>query len=129
MVGEGGLSSMRLWQHLLVNVLKKAAIVFGAILILTGFLVALNEYRIRTWYGSFPFVSGIGTVRYMDFEGGFWGIIADDGGHYDLSMSDNSYFEDFHVEGLRVGFEGYLVPARSYHMWGHFIVLTDIWKI
>jgi len=58
----------------------------------------------------------------MDFEGGFWGIVAYDGAKYDISS--NSYFpEEFHVDGLRVGFIGYLAPARSYHMWGEIITL------
>ncbi|MFA7199380.1 MAG: DUF333 domain-containing protein [Methanoculleus sp.] len=45
-------------------------------------------------------VFGNGTITYVDLEGGFYGIIADDGMHYlpaDLP-------EEFRSDGLRVGF-------------------------
>jgi len=118
---------MHLWQHLSVGILRKTVVVFGAILILTGFLFVLREYYLRTTYGS-P-ISGTGTLKYMQFEGGFWGIIADDGERYDISSA--YYFpEDFHIDGLRVGFIGYVNPdAGSYHMWGKVFILVDIWRI
>ncbi len=118
---------MHLSLYLFAGVLKKAAVVFGAILIVTGFLFLLNEYHLRSTYG--PPISGTGTLMYNQFEGGFWGIIADDGRKYDISSG--SYFpEGFQIQGLRVGFMGYVGPsAVSFHMWGEVFILVDIWKI
>ena len=121
---------MNLSLHLLVGILKKTVIVFGAILIVTGFLFLLNEYRMRSLYGSFPLISGKGTVRFLEFEGGFWGIIGDDGGKYDIYLFDSFFPEGFQVNGLRVQFSGYRLDSGSpMHMWGAYIVLIDISKL
>jgi hypothetical protein len=95
---------MHLALHLSVAILKKAAIVFGVILALSTFLFLLNDYRLRSQYGS-P-MSGTGTVRFLDFEGGFWGIISEDGKNYEIS-SDSFFPDEFQVSGLRVEFVGY----------------------
>ena len=108
--------------------MKKAAIVFGAILIVAGFLFGLHEYYLRSTYGS-P-ASGTGTVRCLDFEGGFWGIVGDDGNNYDITVMGSIFPDEFHVNGLRVGFIGYLNPRQvTYHMWGKVLILDDIWRI
>jgi hypothetical protein len=107
--------------------MKKTTVVFGTILIVIGFLFVLREYQLRSTYGS-P-ISGTGTLKHMQFEGGFWGIIADDGKTYDISSACNYFSEDFHIDGLRVGFMGYVTNAGSYHMWGRVLILVDIWRI
>ncbi len=112
---------MRLSQHLLAGILKKAAVIFGALLIVSGFLFWFSEFRPDRR-------SGTGTSQYNQFEGGFWGIVADDGKLYDIS-SDSYFPAEFHVDGLRVGFIGYLTGSRSYHMWGKIITLIEITRI
>lgn len=56
-----------------------------------------------------------GIVQYVELEGGFYGLVDDDGGQYDPINLDEAYKED----GLRVHF---LVRTRddvmSAHMWG-----------
>jgi len=118
---------MHLALHLTVSILKKAAIVFGAILALSTFLFLLNDYRLRS-QGWLP-ISGTGTVVYLNFEGGFWGIISDDGKNYDISAG--SFFpSEFEVSGLRVEFVGYRhQTGNPFHMWGEYILLIDIKKI
>lgn len=119
---------MNLSLHLLAGILKKVVVVFGAILIVTGFLFLLREYRMISLYGSFPLISGKGTVRFMEIEGGFWAIIGDDGGKYEIF--DSFFPEGFQVNGLRVQFSGYRLGGRSpFHMWGKYIVLIDISKL
>ena len=52
-------------------------------------------------------VEGTGTIRFLGFEGGFYGIIADDSTRYDPGGLDEAFQED----GLRVRFE--LTPRRD----------------
>ena len=112
---------MHLSLYLLAGVLKKAAWVFGILLIVLGFLFIFDNSRQDRR-------SGTGTVRFYQFEGGFWAIDVDDGGAYDISSSKGSYFpEEFHVSGLRVGFIGYLWDFATYTI--RRLTLIDIWKI
>lgn len=71
-------------------------------------------------------VEGWGTIRYVDLEGGFYGIVADDGEHYDpVNLSSG-----FEVDGLRAYFKGKIIRDKraDYHMWGTFIEIIDIRK-
>jgi hypothetical protein len=68
-------------------------------------------------------ISGSGTVRFLTIEGGFWGIVGDDGENYDPLALDPA----FQKEGLRVRFEA--VPETdmmSTRMWGTLITLVRI---
>lgn len=71
-------------------------------------------------------ISGTGVVRYIDLEGGFYGIDADDGEKYDpINLG-----AEFQVDGLRVSFE---VKIRedmvSTHMWGTLVEIVKIEKL
>jgi hypothetical protein len=66
-----------------------------------------------------------GTVTYLRFEGGFFGIIGDDGKDYDpMDMP-----QEFKVDGLRVQFTANYTDLLSYHMWGYIIKLITIEKL
>ncbi len=68
-------------------------------------------------------ISGSGTVRFQTIEGGFWGIVGDDGTNYDPMALDPAFQKD----GLRVRFEA--VPETdmmSTRMWGTLITLVRI---
>jgi hypothetical protein len=67
-----------------------------------------------------------GTIVFNDFEGGFYGIVADNGERYDpLNLPP-----DFNEDGLRVKFEGVIQPdVASFHMWGKVIELTKIERL
>ena len=72
---------------------------------------------------------GKGTVQYLDIEGGFYGIVADDGSNYD-PINLSSDFSDFEEDGLRVTFEGKIRDdLDSIHMWGTIIELTAVEKL
>ena len=71
------------------------------------------------------FVSGLGTVTYLTFEGGFYGIVADDGKHYDPANLSPEY----RIEGLRIYFQGEKLDVLTYHMWGTPIKLANIQRI
>ena len=71
-------------------------------------------------------VSGIGTVRFVDLEGGFYGIVGDDGKNYDpIDLS-----QQFREDGLRIRFEGRIRrDVASIHMWGTIVDITNIEKL
>jgi hypothetical protein len=68
-------------------------------------------------------ISGTGTVVYVRLEGGFYGIIGNDGKrYYPLNLP-----EEYRVDGLTVRFEGVLrSDVATFHMWGTPIELRNI---
>lgn len=71
-------------------------------------------------------INTTGTVRFQEMEGGFWGIVADDGRKFDPMGLDAKFQKD----GLRVRFEATPDTDRmSTHMWGTIVNLTHIEKI
>jgi hypothetical protein len=75
--------------------------------------------------GSSSRISGKGTVRFVTLEGGFYGIVADNGHHYDPINLDEELQED----GLRVRFKAERRDVASIHMWGQLIEIVEIEKI
>jgi hypothetical protein len=77
-------------------------------------------------FDSDPDVKGTGTVRFIELEGGFYGIVADDGRKYDpINLS-----EGFREDGLRVKFEANIrEDLSSIHMWGTLVELTKIERL
>ena len=64
-----------------------------------------------------------GTVRHQELEGGFFGLVADDGRRFDPVDLP----ESFRREGLRVQVTGRLLPASiGFHMWGTRISIVQI---
>lgn len=59
-------------------------------------------------------VTGTGTVTYIDLEGGFYGIVADDGTHYLPLDLDPAFAQD----GLRVRFTLRPVDVATIQQWG-----------
>jgi hypothetical protein len=62
-----------------------------------------------------------GTVTWVPLEGGFYGIIGDDGTQYDpLNLP-----EEYSVDGFRIGFTAIEEQnVASIHMWGTIITIT-----
>lgn len=67
-----------------------------------------------------------GTVKFIDLEGGFWGIITFKDEHYDvINLPD-----EFKVDGLKVKFLYKLTNDQvSVHMWGKIIEIIEISKL
>ncbi len=60
-----------------------------------------------------PIVDGTGTIVYNDFEGGFYGIIEDEG----LKLDPINLPLEFKEDGLQVKFKAILLhKVFSYHM-------------
>ncbi|MFC1783469.1 hypothetical protein ACFL02_07775, partial [Planctomycetota bacterium] len=69
-----------------------------------------------------PF-TGIGTIQYNSFEGGFYGIVADNGERYDPVNLPAKFARD----NLRVLYRVKELPERvSVHMWGTIVEILGI---
>ena len=68
-------------------------------------------------------MSGAGTVQYIDLEGGFYGIVADDGTQY-LPLNLPAEFSE---DGLAIEFTGYLrEDIATIQQWGTPLEITHI---
>ena len=76
-------------------------------------------------------IQGKGTIKHVNVEGGFYGIVGDDGRNYDpLNLP-----QEFKVDGLAVRFtaeRGQAIMTDSiatFHMWGYIVRLVSIQKL
>jgi hypothetical protein len=71
-------------------------------------------------------VSGTGTVKRIELEGGFYGIVSDDNKNYDpINLS-----QSFQTDGSRVRFKAKIrEDLASTHMWGTMIEITEIERL
>jgi hypothetical protein len=108
-----------LWEYFLSLKLLAIIMMIGVVFVLIGISALLTQFA-----NNDGLIHGTGTVRYLSFEGGFYGIVGDDGEHYDpLNMP-----QEFRVDGLRVQFTANLTDYVSFHMWGHIVKLISIEK-
>ena len=71
-------------------------------------------------------VVGTGTIQYNDFEGGFYGIVGDDGENYDPI----NFPSDIEEDGLRVKYTLKILENQtSIHMWGIIVEIIKIEKV
>jgi hypothetical protein len=64
-----------------------------------------------------------GTVRYIDLEGGFFGIVGEDGKHYEPANLPEAFQED----GLQVEVEAVMLRHTiSVRQWGQAIAIEEI---
>jgi hypothetical protein len=67
-------------------------------------------------------VTGKGTVRRLDEDGGFWGVRADDGRGYRVSDLPPVYRKD----GTRIRFRGRLLGPLDPASWRTVIEIIDV---
>jgi hypothetical protein len=97
-----------------------AALIIGIAFVLVGVLVLSAHFTAND-----GLIHGTGEVKYLNFEGGFYGIVGDDGKSYDpINMP-----QEFKVDGLRVQFTANLTDYLSFHMWGQVVRLITIEKL
>ena len=76
--------------------------------------------------GNASVISKTGTLKHIDLNGWFYGIVSDDGKEYEVANLDTTFQED----GLRVRFDAKILEnSESIHMWGKVVELTNIEKI
>ena len=102
--------------------LKRFLLVYFLVLLAVFLLVTLSPIAFKS---DQNIVSGTGTIIFLDFEGGFYGILSDGGEHYDpVNLS-----KEFQVDGLRVRFEVKILQGvGSIHMWGKVVSIRHIEK-
>lgn len=67
-----------------------------------------------------------GTVKHQEIEGGFWGIVSDDGSMYHpVEGLPHSFKQD----GCRVAAEVEPANVMSFAMWGQNVRITSIKRI
>jgi len=67
-----------------------------------------------------------GTVRYIKVEGGFYGLVGDNGEHYDPVNLPKEYAKD----GLRVKFQVKAMEGMvGIHMWGKIVEIVKIERL
>lgn len=97
--------------------MKKTIIIFLLPLLLTvGCILDSGDDTIRAK----------GTVTFIDFEGGFYGIVSDDGKRYDpVNLADM-----FQTDSLRVQFEAReRKDLNNYHQWGILVEILEMHKL
>ncbi|MFX0017469.1 MAG: hypothetical protein ACFFAK_05495 [Promethearchaeota archaeon] len=101
---------------------KYILISFGIISIVT-LILGLSVYANNQ---DKQYIITSGTIRYLTFEGGFYGIAGDDGVNYDpINLPDN-----FRIDGLKVFLTAIIREGLySYHMWGIIIEIINIQPI
>ncbi len=73
--------------------------------------------------GSQEVVEFLGKVMHVSIEGGFWGLISDEGAKYDPGTLPPSYRE----EGLRVRVKAKILrDVVTFRMWGQRVELLQI---
>lgn len=102
--------------------MKKIIYIIVAAIMVTAMVIPAT----CTGEGRKSLVSGTGTVKFIELEGGFFGIVGDDGKNYDpLNLS-----KDFQQNGLRVRFEASLRPdIVTIRQWGTIIEITRIERL
>ena len=70
-------------------------------------------------------IQGTGTIRYVDLEGGFYGIVAEDGTKYDPTPLPDSLQDD----GLSVRFQLKEKDVLTTRMWGTPVEVLHIERI
>ncbi len=71
-------------------------------------------------------VSGVGMILYQDLEGGFYGLVADDGATYDPLNLDEAFKQD----SLRVRFRARRrTVVMTIRMWGQPVEILDMTRI
>ena len=67
-------------------------------------------------------IQATGVVQHQDIEGGFFGLVADDGAKYDPGTLP----AEFQKDGLRVRFTARKTSAMTTRMWGTTVEVEKI---
>jgi hypothetical protein len=72
------------------------------------------------------YIEGTGKIQYNDFEGGFYGIVGDDGEKYDpINLPI-----EFEYDGIRIKYTLKILENQSsIHMWGKVVEIIEIEKL
>jgi len=104
------------------DISMKNTLLFTIFLIFLMVVIGTSGYAC----GNGSYISKTGTMKYINVNGWFYGIVGDDGKEYEVLNLDPAFQED----DLRVHFDAKIAEnANSVHMWGTVVELIDIEKI
>jgi hypothetical protein len=101
---------------------EKKPLRYGLILLIIG--TCFGAVIVSFIYGSNnKYILGTGEIEYYPDDGGFYGVISDNGIHYEpINLPD-----EFKIDGLRALFIFKLPDdSTSYHLWLRIVELIDI---
>jgi hypothetical protein len=98
--------------------------VIGKILILT-LITVICLCIVTASAGEAPTVNFKGTVRYVAIEGGFWGLVSEDGKNYEPA----NLGQEFRHDGLAVQVAAAVINRPNINMWGTTIEVTAISRL
>lgn len=114
---------MNLKKKLVITGLVLIAVVLSGTLITVALLQNNTQPDDENQTDDANTIVGMGTIEFIDLEGGFYGIISDDDQHYlpvDLP-------EEYQQDGLRISFTlEESEDAFSIFMWGILVEIVDI---
>lgn len=97
--------------------------VFALLIFNWGCSAQSDDTKPQQATGGKPVIQFEGKVKYIPLEGGFWGLIANDGKKYNPVTLP----KQFHVEDLPVRVKAELMHGMvGIHMWGQIIRVTEI---
>ena len=103
------------------NLMKKTTLIVILFLFL---MVVIGDSGCSS--GNISVISKTGTIKHIDLNGWFYGIVSDDGKEHEVTNLDTTFQED----DIRIRFDARILEtAESIHMWGTVIELTNIEKI
>jgi len=75
-------------------------------------------------------IEGTGTITYIELEGGFYGIIWDNGIGKLKHLDPTNLSSEFKEDGLRISFKAKILEDQvSFHMWGIVVEILEIEKL
>ena len=94
-----------------------------SLLVVVVLVIGLAACRGSRNYSGDSSFEATGTVEYVELEGGFYGIVTDDGRRLDpIDLAD-----EFKVDGLRIRVRARPATGRlGTHMWGTMVEIAEI---
>ncbi len=101
--------------------MKKVSVILSVLLIVAVVLALVFSLRLPASNAST--ISITGKVKYIDLEGGFFGIVGDDGNKYD----PNNLAAEYQTDGLSVKIQAQILKDQAgSHQWGTLIKIINI---
>lgn len=118
-----GDKKMNMKKKIVISGLVILTVILAGTLIGVAYLLENGQQNTNDEKNNETTLVEIGTIQYVDLEGGFYGILSDDGNQYLPVLLAEEYQQD----GLRIRFSA--EPAEdqfSIHMWGVLVELVEI---
>ena len=109
-----------------MKIMLKTTIVSKKLILILSSFTIISLFGVLMIINTNTVVINVGTIVWMELEGGFYGIITDNGARYDpINLGSN-----YQIRGQRIFFIALKSANQgSFHMWGTIIDIIYIQKI